>query len=182
MENLVGRTAEQAQIQACINSGRSEFVVVYGRRRIGKTFLIRRFFNDRYDFSFVGKHNVSKKQQLEEFAKTLQQYSKSSYAPELKDWNDAFDCLKKHLGAIRRKGKKVAFFDEMPWMDSQKSNFVSELENFWNGWAAMSDDILFIACGSATSWIVDKIRRALQSCYAENISSSFPSVRSRAIS
>lgn len=67
-------------------------------------------------------------------------------------------------------------------MDSQKSNFVSELENFWNGWAAMSDDILFIACGSATSWIVDKIRRALQSCYAENISSSFPSVRSRAIS
>ena len=157
MDKLIGRHKEQAKIQTCLESGKSEFVVVYGRRRIGKTFLIRRFFKDRYDFSFVGKHNVPQKQHLEEFAKALQQYSHSAFAPELRNWNEAFGCLAAYLDKVEKKGKKTLFFDEMPWMDTPKSNFVTALENFWNGWAAMRDDILFIACGSATSWIVEKI-------------------------
>ncbi len=157
MDSLIGRHKEQAKIQSCMESGRSEFVVVYGRRRIGKTFLIRRFFKDHYDFSYVGKHDVSKAQQLEEFAKALQRYSQSAFAPELKNWDEAFDCLRKHLEAIDKGRKKTVFLDEMPWMDTPKSNFVTALENFWNGWAAMRDDILLIACGSATSWIVEKI-------------------------
>lgn len=157
MEKLIGRRKEQAVIQSCIESGRSEFVVVYGRRRIGKTFLVRRFFNDKYDFSFVGKHNMPKDEQLMEFAKALQKYSKTAFHPELKSWNDAFECLQKVLETSGKNGKKVVFFDEMPWMDTPKSDFIPALENFWNGWAAMRDDIMFVACGSATSWMVDKI-------------------------
>ncbi len=157
MDSLIGRHKEQAKIRECLESGRSEFVVVYGRRRIGKTFLVRRYFNDQYDFSFVGKHNVAQKQHLAEFAKALQHYSGSSFTPELKSWSEAFDCLAAYLDKVRKKGKKTVFFDEMPWMDTPKSAFVTALENFWNGWAAMRDDILFIACGSATSWIVEKI-------------------------
>ncbi len=157
MEKLIGRHKEQAKIQACLESGRSEFVVVYGRRRIGKTFLVRRFFKDCYDFSFVGKHDMPKEEQLQEFAKALQSYSYSSFLPSLKSWGDAFSCLQQILNSSKKKGKKVVFFDEMPWMDTPKSDFVAALENFWNGWAAMRDDILFIACGSATSWMVDKI-------------------------
>ena len=157
MDILVGRKTEQAKLQACLESGRSEFVVVYGRRRIGKTFLVRRFFKDSYAFSFVGKHEMGREMQLAEFAKALQQYSKSTYIPELKTWTDAFDALQKHLESSKIKGKKVVFFDEMPWMDTPKSDFVGALESFWNGWANMRDDVLFVACGSATSWMVDKL-------------------------
>lgn len=157
MDKLIGRHKEQAKLQACVESGRSEFIVIYGRRRIGKTFLIRRYFKDTYDFSFVGKHDMPKEEQLREFAKALQTYSQSAFLPILQNWNEAFECLQKILDSSKKKDKKVVFFDEMPWMDTPKSDFIAALENFWNGWAAMRDDILFIACGSATSWMVDKI-------------------------
>lgn len=140
-----------------MESERSEFVVVYGRRRIGKTFLVRRFFKDNYAFSFVGKHEMGREQQLAEFAKELMRYSHSTFVPQLKNWTEAFDALQRLLETYDIPGKKVVFFDEMPWMDTPKSDFVSALENFWNGWANMRDDIVLVACGSATSWMVDKL-------------------------
>lgn len=140
-----------------MESERSEFVVVYGRRRIGKTFLVRRFFKDNYAFSFVGKHEMGREQQLTEFAKELMRYSHSTFVPQLKNWTEAFDALQRLLETYNIPGKKVVFFDEMPWMDTPKSDFVSALENFWNGWANMRDDIVLVACGSATSWMVDKL-------------------------
>lgn len=140
-----------------MESERSEFVVVYGRRRIGKTFLVRRFFRDNYAFSFVGKHEMGREQQLTEFAKELMRYSHSTFVPQLKNWTEAFDALQRLLETYNIPGKKVVFFDEMPWMDTPKSDFVSALENFWNGWANMRDDIVLVACGSATSWMVDKL-------------------------
>lgn len=140
-----------------MESERSEFVVVYGRRRIGKTFLVRRFFKDNYAFSFVGKHEMRREQQLAEFAKELMCYSHSTFVSQLKNWTEAFDALQRLLETYNIPGKKVVFFDEMPWMDTPKSDFVSALENFWNGWANMRDDIVLVACGSATSWMVDKL-------------------------
>lgn len=157
MDKLIGRKLEQAKLQACMESERSEFVVVYGRRRIGKTFLVRRFFKDNYAFSFVGKHEMRREQQLAEFAKELMCYSHSTFVPQLKNWTEAFDALQRLLETYDIPGKKVVFFDEMPWMDTPKSDFVSALENFWNGWANMRDDIVLVACGSATSWMVDKL-------------------------
>lgn len=157
MDKLIGRKLEQAKLQACMESERSEFVVVYGRRRIGKTFLVRRFFKDNYAFSFVGKHEMRREQQLAEFAKELMCYSHSTFVPHLKNWTEAFDALQRLLETYNIPGKKVVFFDEMPWMDTPKSDFVSALENFWNGWANMRDDIVLVACGSATSWMVDKL-------------------------
>lgn len=157
MDKLIGRKLEQAKLQACMESERSEFVVVYGRRRIGKTFLVRRFFKDNYAFSFVGKHEMRREQQLAEFAKELMCYSHSTFVPQLKNWTEAFDALQRLLATYNIPGKKVVFFDEMPWMDTPKSDFVSALENFWNGWANMRDDIVLVACGSATSWMVDKL-------------------------
>lgn len=140
-----------------MESERSEFVVVYGRRRIGKTFLVRRFFKDNYAFSFVGKHEMRREQQLAEFAKELMCYSHSTFVPQLKNWTEAFDALQRLLETYGIPDKKVVFFDEMPWMDTPKSDFVSALENFWNGWANMRDDIVLVACGSAISWMVDKL-------------------------
>lgn len=155
--SLIGRKNERKRFEECLNSQRSEFVIVYGRRRVGKTFLIREFFKNKFTFSFVGAHNQPKEVQLENFAFKLKEYSKSSFLPKIQDWNEAFRELQNYLSTLKTKGKKVIFFDELPWADTQKSGFVVALENFWNSWAAFRNDILFIACGSATSWIVEKI-------------------------
>lgn len=157
MENIVGRKFEYQQLNECIHSQRSEFVVVCGRRRVGKTFMIRSFFNDKYDFQYTGARNVPAKIQLEKFAYALQKYSKSKYAPVLKDWYDAFRQLELLLEDLPKKRRKIIFIDEMPWIDSPKSVFVSALESFWNSWAMMRDDIVLVACGSATSWMNDKL-------------------------
>lgn len=140
-----------------MESDRSEFIVVYGRRRIGKTFLVRKFFNDVYTFHYVGQHNMTRQQQLERFATALQKQSGSPYKPVLRTWTEAFDALQDLLEHSKQKGKKVVFIDELPWMDTQKSDLVMALEGFWNGWGSSRDDIVFIACGSATSWMVDKL-------------------------
>ena len=127
MEKLIGRKTEIADLQRCYKSQKSEFVIVYGRRRIGKTFLVRSFFNDTYSFYYVGSHNISQEQQLENFSLALQKYGKSPFRPVLRNWFEAFDALSKLLEALPQKERKVVFIDEMPWIDSHKSTFVSAL-------------------------------------------------------
>lgn len=146
------------ELQACVDSTRSELVVVYGRRRVGKTFLVKEFFGGGlFDFSFVGTRGQTKEEQLRNFSMSLKRYSKAEYVPDISSWGDAFDLLATLLSRKKGSRKKVVFFDEMPWADTHKSEFVPALEQFWNGWANLRNDILFIACGSATSWMVDKI-------------------------
>ncbi|MBQ3655972.1 MAG: AAA family ATPase [Bacteroidales bacterium] len=154
---LIGREQERKELEKCLNSQRSEFVVIYGRRRIGKTFLIRKFFDDKFDFSFVGMHNYARQAQLDDFAKALKKYSGNKYALNLKNWDEAFEQLELLLEKKKKIGKKVVFIDEMPWIDSRRSDFIPALEKFWNSWAAFRDDIMFVCCGSSTSWIIDKI-------------------------
>lgn len=156
MENLIGRVAEINELQAALSSGRSEFVMMYGRRRVGKTFLVRRFFNDTYSFHFVGAHRRPMSVQLTYFREALTEFSGDSSIPELTTWHAAFLQLERYLEQSTDK-RKVIFFDEMPWMDTGKSDFVSELEYFWASWAQNRDDIVFIACGSATTWMKDKL-------------------------
>lgn len=157
MNRLIGRQEEKDELKRCYDSAKSEFIVVYGRRRIGKTYLIRQFFRDKYAFSYVGVRDISQKRQLQNFAIALGKYSKAPFVPTLANWFEAFDALRRLLEQQPPTQKKVVFIDEMPWMDKAKSDFVSAIENFWNGWAANRDDICFIACGSATSWIADKL-------------------------
>lgn len=140
---LIGRHDECATLKECMASNRSEFVIVCGRRRIGKTFLVDQFFENRYDFSFVGKHKTKTQTQLNYFAKAIQKYSgqkQKTYA----DWYDAFDALEYYLETLPVNRKKIIFIDEMPWIDTQRSTFVSALENFWNGWANRRYDIVLI--------------------------------------
>ena len=157
MEKLIGREKEQAELRRCYESERSEFVVVYGRRRIGKTFLVNKVYGESLAFHFTGYHNAPMERQLELFAKALQQCGQLTVQPRLDSWYHAFDALEQVLSARRQKGKKVLFFDEMPWVDTYNSGFVSALEGFWNAWAAQRDDVMLIACGSATSWMADKL-------------------------
>lgn len=155
-EKLIGRERECEELKWAMESHRSELVVMYGRRRIGKTFLVRRFFNDTYSFHYVGAHKQKKDVQLQNFREALIRYSSDTTIPSLPNWHEAFLQLEKYLDTCNEK-RKVLFFDEMPWMDTQGSDFVDELEYFWANWVQNRDDIVFIACGSATSWMKEKL-------------------------
>lgn len=157
MEKLIGREKEREELMRCYNSERSEFVIVYGRRRIGKTFLVNAVFHQKYAFYFTGSHKATKERQLERFAMTLQMYGKLTAIPSLPNWYKAFDALQLMLQSLPNDKKKVIFLDEMPWIDTFNSEFVAAFEDFWNTWAAMRDDIMLIACGSSTSWMIDKL-------------------------
>lgn len=156
MDKLIGRKREIEELQWAMDSHRSEFVILYGRRRIGKTFLIRRFFNDSYTFHFVGSHKQPKSVQLKNFREALIRHFWKSDIPELRNWHDAFLQLELYLSSTTEE-RKVLFFDEMPWMDTHGSEFVAELEYFWANYVQNRDDIVFIGCGSATSWMKEKL-------------------------
>lgn len=157
MSNIIGREREQEILKSSMHSKKSEFIVLYGRHRVGKTFLIKEFYNGIFDFSFVGTRSLNRQQQLANFSIALKRYAKSEFGPSLNNWFEAFDYLAQLIENVHHQGEKVIFIDEMPWIETPKSDFVIALEHFWNSWANMRNDIVFIACGSATSWIVDKI-------------------------
>lgn len=157
MATIIARKNEIETLETLYKSTRSEFVIIYGRRRIGKTFLVNQVFEKRFTFKYTGTRGESQKVQLGRFSKQLQTYSKSTFTPELKSWDDAFEMLKTLIDSKKKKERKVIFFDEMPWIDTPKSKFVSALEYFWNSWASARSDIMFVACGSATSWMVNKL-------------------------
>ena len=152
---MIGRKREIEILQQALESERSEFVAVYGRRRVGKTFLIRETFNSKFTFQHSGVANSGTKIQLERFRRSLIE-SGHAKCPVLKDWFQAFDELK-FVVQMSAANKKVLFIDEMPWMDKPNANFIPALENFWNAWASARKDVLLIICGSATSWMLNKV-------------------------
>lgn len=156
MDKLIGRERERTELQRCLESNRSELVIVYGRRRVGKTFLIEEIFNQCFDFKYVGAHGMSTRRQLSNFHKVLNTYTSTRYK-SFQNWDEAFHALQDYLGSLPVDRKRIVFIDEMPWMDSTRSTFLSALENFWNGWAMSQRNIMLIATGSATSWMQDKL-------------------------
>ena len=157
MNKIVARKSEIETLERKYHSNKSEFVIVYGRRRIGKTFLVNKVFEDRFTFTYVGARKQKPNIQLQRFAQQLKSFSNSAYAPNLTNWEEAFNELRNLIERKPKEVRKIIFFDEMPWIDSPHSKFVDALEYFWNAWAAQRTDILFIACGSATSWMVNKL-------------------------
>lgn len=154
--NIIGRKFEFDLLESSMRSGESELIVVYGRRRVGKTYLVNQFFENEYAFKLTGVYNQQTTVQLERFASQMEEYGGNPcQVPE--NWFKAFDLLKSLLRQTTTEGKKVVFIDEMPWLDTEGSNFVAAFEQFWNGWASAEGDIVLIACGSATSWMTDKL-------------------------
>ncbi|MBQ8673367.1 MAG: AAA family ATPase [Bacteroides sp.] len=157
-QQLIGRKKELKLLKEYINSDKSEFVAVYGRRRVGKTFLIRKSVGDEFSFFVTGVHGAAKSEQLINFAIALQKYSCAAQLSVPKNWILAFYELSRYLESLPA-GKKVIFIDELPWMDTAKSGFIAALENFWNSWAVLRNDVKLIVCGSATSWMINNLIR-----------------------
>jgi len=158
MEKLIAREYEAKTLNEAVNSDKSELILLKGRLRVGKTFLVRSFFKDKYTFHFVGRYGKKKNDQLESFRKELIKCSGNTTIPELTSWKDAFFQLKLYLEKCQDI-RKIIFLDEVPWMDRHGNELIGELDDFWNTWVTNRDDIVLIACGSATNWMRKKIEK-----------------------
>lgn len=158
MDVLIGRLKEQKTLMEHYCSKSSEFIAIYGRRRVGKTFLVRQVFQDNFAFHLTGMAGVSLARQLGNFHAQISNYSGGMFdqAPA-EDWFAAFQQLIKWLESLPANDKKVVFLDELPWLDTRNSGFLSGLEHFWNSWASARRDILLIVCGSAASWMLNNL-------------------------
>ena len=157
-EFIIGRDIELKQLQDIYESNEAQLVLVYGRRRVGKTFLINHFFNKRFDFKLTGDFKGTREDQLKNFHAELKNQTKAEL-PQPKKWSEAFWQLREYIENLSENEKHVVFFDEMPWLDTPKSDFLPAFEYFWNSYGSAKDNLIFIVCGSVTSWIVEKIER-----------------------
>jgi predicted AAA+ superfamily ATPase len=155
---IIGRREEKKLLESYRASAKPEFLVVYGRRRVGKTYLIREYFEDKFAFQYTGRFGITAKEQLESFSFALNKYGSGKY-PQATSWAVAFEHLIDLIEKLPASKKKVVFLDELPWMDTPRSGFLSALEHFWNSWGARRKDLLLIGCGSATTWLADKVFR-----------------------
>ncbi len=155
-ENIIGRKYEQDLLSICFESKKAEFIAIYGRRRIGKTYLVKQFFDDTFDFYATGVYNISKSEQLKLWQRQLQKFS-GQKCIKPKDWFEAFNQLQEYIETLSGKEKIVVFIDELPWFDSHKSGFIRALELFWNSFAADRNGLKLVVCGSATTWMTNKL-------------------------
>lgn len=154
--SIIGRKAEQEILRQRIESESPEFISIYGRRRIGKTYLVRQYFNDSFSFYSTGIYQGSKKEQLGEFNRQLEFYSGLKWKKP-KDWFDAFAQLREYLESIDGTNPIIVFLDELPWMDTPKGRFIKAFEYFWNSWGCTNKRLKLIVCGSATTWMRENI-------------------------
>jgi len=159
---LIGREKEQKELLRRYRENQAEFIAVYGRRRVGKTFLIDETFRDMITFRHAGLSPVEgnqsgqMKDQLEQFYYSLLRHGmKKSHRPA--DWLEAFFMLEMFLQERDQGTRQVVFLDELPWLDTPRSGFIKALEGFWNNWCCNRHNLMLIVCGSASSWILDKL-------------------------
>jgi uncharacterized protein len=156
-EILIGRKEEIALLEKIKNAQKSAFVAVYGRRRVGKTFLIRKTLENNFTFQVTGLANATVKHQLLKFHTAFVKYFPTMEAVKpAKNWFEAFELLIQGLENSEDE-RKIVFFDELPWLDTPQSYFISALEHFWNSWASARSDVMLVVCGSAASWMIGNL-------------------------
>lgn len=153
---IIGRRHEQEILANCVESDKAEFIAIYGRRRIGKTFLVKQYFAEKFDFYITALYKITRSEQLRLWQEQLKQYS-GIKRQKPKDWFEAFTQLREYIETLGGKEKIIIFIDELPWLDTPKSGFIRALELFWNGWAAEQKGLKLVVCGSATTWMTNKL-------------------------
>ena len=152
---FVGREKERGILLNALKDDRSHFIAVYGRRRIGKTYLVRESFDYRFTFQHAGLYGGTTKEQLFAFDSSLKDAGYVSEKPSL-NWMVAFEKLKDLIRSSTEK-RKLIFIDELSWMDTKRCDLMPALENFWNAWASARKDVVLIICASATSWMLSNV-------------------------
>ena len=159
---LVGRNNEQTKLDFLLNSNEAELLAIYGRRRVGKTFLIREFFKGKgLFFEIVGQKNAPYQTQLENFHQSIYE----TFSPDLpikkpESWKEAFSTLTSFLKYHQQHSKMILFFDELPWLATKRSGLLQALDYEWNSQWSKIENLIVIVCGSAASWILEKLINA----------------------
>ncbi len=160
MAEVIGRYDSKALLDKAYEENKASLFAIYGRRRVGKTYLIKAYMAERINFQFSGIHNVNSEIQLEKFTAALSAQLNNDIPLNIPDnWFAAFDLLSMLLNKRKRNKKIVLFLDEFPWMHTPKSNFLAAFENFWNTYASEKENIMVILCGSAASWMIKHVVR-----------------------
>ncbi|NDF60094.1 MAG: ATP-binding protein [Crocinitomicaceae bacterium] len=155
---MIGRKYEIERLRESLMSNESELIAVYGRRRVGKTYLIRNIYGKHIKFEVTGLYGGNQEKQLDIFFDELRRVSsKLTEDDKPKDWKAAFELLKTYLNSLRSLSKKVIFIDEMPWLDTHKSEFRMYFGHFWNTYCEKRSDIIVVLCGSAASYMVQNV-------------------------
>lgn len=164
---MIGRKIEFEKFQSAVEKDRAQLIAVYGRRRVGKTFLVNEFFHNQFTFKHTAVSPVEEatqkrkknlmKLQLQEFYYSMRSYGLDSEASIPISWPEAFHMLEMLLEKKDDGTLKVVFIDELPWMDTPKANFLLAFEHFCNDWCLARKNFKLVVCGSATSWILDKL-------------------------
>ena len=163
---IIGREAEKEKLDKLMVSNQAEFLALYGRRRVGKTFLIRQYLSSNLVFDISGTNEGSKEQQLTNFfGEYLKRTKGEQETRSPANWHEAFGYLAQYLAGLPHTTKQVVFMDEMPWLDTPKSEFVPALEFFWNQHVSNMNHVVLVACGSASSWILAKLVNARGGLY-----------------
>ncbi len=158
-EAIIGRDEEVQALQEVYDSTEPQFLAVYGRRRIGKTYLISEFFKNKgVYFEITGMKEGSKAEQLFQFAYEFsRKFNSEKRISPPKTWGEAFILLNEAIEKAPNEKKVILFFDEVPWLASPRSNFLNALEHFWNRYLSRNKNVILIVCGSSASWIIKKI-------------------------
>lgn len=165
--SIIGRSAEMETLNRLYKSRKSEFLAIYGRRRVGKSYLVNEFFRNKIVFTAVGTYlkdgdrdfEAYRRLQLSHFYDSLLFAGLSPENPAPENWREAFLLLRILLSGMKNR-RKVVFIDELPWLAGpQSSEMISELGYFWNSWADSQRNIVLVVCGSATSWMLDNVIR-----------------------
>jgi len=165
--NIIGREKEISELEYLMQTDKSEFLAVYGRRRVGKSFLVDEVYGSAMAFRTVGifikndelSEESYRQEQLRHFYDSLMDCGLPATCSRPTSWLEAFGLLKQLIRKKRAK-RKVIFLDELPWLAGPKSaDFIAELGFFWNNFAAVQRNIILVVCGSATSWMLDNVIR-----------------------
>lgn len=157
MNTIIGREQEIKKLSTAVDRVRPEFIALYGRRRVGKTFLINQMFRNQFAFKMTGVIEGTLKDQFTAFVDAMNDYG-FDVPEQPKDWMQAFIMLKNALKKKVNNGEQcIVFIDELPAMDAEGSNVAGAVGYFWNSWASQYDNFVFIICGSATSWMITNV-------------------------
>ncbi|MDB2613583.1 ATP-binding protein [Chlamydiales bacterium] len=161
MDIFFGRDKEKKILEKNFNSDKAEFIAIYGRRRVGKTYLITEFFKNKgVYFEITGSKKASLSEQIRNFCREFNSFfGNEETKTSIKDWGDAFYLLKDAISKIPSDQKVILFFDELPWLASPKSGFLRALDYFWNRHASRMKNVKLIVCGSAAAWMIRKVIR-----------------------
>jgi uncharacterized protein len=154
---MIGRETQTKQLQAALNSSKSAFIALTGRRRVGKTYLVDEVFKKNMCLRVTGVQDGDTKTQIINFTQKIAEYSGTAVVSVPKNWQEVFLLLKNYLKTLSAKKKHVLFLDELPWINTAKSGFIQLLAHLWNDYFSKENHFVLVVCGSSTSWITKKI-------------------------